>query len=206
MSFRCNITVADNALQITAPEGRLLPGRMLRTMMQNLESRYQVVEFTMVKNDKELKELEGVVQVVPMAGNAISTLTGRKSIAFMGLHPSFYDENAVQLTKEEIEDFRATIPEGEEMYVADFTVSLPREFMALVTDDLNEFCTVATHLKLDSLPAMLECAARLGTASITVFDEVELIAEFKDPEVVDVIMAGLDEWVNAPMRVRSLKD
>ena len=206
MPFRCDIKIAENGVQIVAPDGRLLPGRMLRAMMQNLENHYQVLEYTMVKNDKELRELDGVLQVVPLASGFLSALSGKKFIAFMGLHPSFYDENAVELSQEEIEEFRATIPAGEEMYVADFTVSLPADFMALVTDDLNKFCTVATHLKLENLAAMQECATRLGVASITIFDEVEMIVEYQDPALADVILEGLDDWLATPVHVRSLND
>ena len=40
MPFRCDIKIAENGVQIVAPDGRLLPGRMLRAMMQNLENHY----------------------------------------------------------------------------------------------------------------------------------------------------------------------
>ena len=127
MSFLCDVKIANDGLQIVVPEGRCLPGRMLRIMMQNLENHYQVLEYALARNGKELNDMDGVLQAVPLNSGFLTAFTGRKSIAFMGLHPSFYDENAVELTEQEIEDIRSTIPQGEEMYVADFMVSLPSD-------------------------------------------------------------------------------
>lgn len=208
MSFLCGIRIADDGIRINAPEGQMLPGRMLRALMQNLENHYQVLEFVLAKNDKDLRELEreGVLQKVSLSSGFLPALFGHQTVAFLGLHPSFYDENYVELSDSEIEEYRASIPQGEEMYVADFTVQVDTDFSALVTDDLNHFCKVASHLKLRDFPSMQECARRLGTALITIYDELELVVEYRDPALADIILAGLDEWLDTPVRVPSLND
>lgn len=208
MALRCEIKIAPEALRIAAPEGRLLPGRMLRRIMQNLEQHYQVFEYTFCKNNRELNELGENVGVVPLyaggVSGALSAVTGQKCVAFLGLDASFYDTKAYRLSEEALAEFRATIPQDEQMHEEDFTVEMPADFMAIVTDDLNRFVQVAGHIKLHSKEEMQDCVARLGVAGVTVYDEVEMIVDYNDPAIPDIIMNGNEEFLSTPMKVMSL--
>ncbi|MGI6315987.1 MAG: hypothetical protein ACOX17_04830 [Christensenellales bacterium] len=209
MALRCEIKIAPEALRIVAPEGRLLPGRMLRRIVQNLEQHYQVFEYTFCKNNKELNSLGENVGVVPLYGKGISGLfpflTGQKSVAFLGLDASFYDPKAYHISEQALTEFRATIPEGEMMYEEDFTVYMPADFTAIVTNDLYRFVQVAGHIKLRTREEMQNCVARLSVAGITVYDEVEMIVDYNDPAIPEIIINGNEEFLSTPLHVTSLE-
>jgi len=196
MAYQCDIRISDQAIRIQSPQGRIIPGRLIRSIVHNLEVKYQLYEFSLIRNAKELQELEDVVDVVNLK-------RGSKCV-IQKLHPSLYDESVIRLTAEELDEFAATVPSDEQMVVADYTVSMPAEYFILVTDNIQCFVAFANHLKLDGFPAMRECAARLGDAAITIFDENDMIIEYQDENLPDILMQDLDPWLKTPLHVKDL--
>lgn len=196
MAYQCDIRISDQAIRIQSPQGRIIPGRLIRSIVHNLEVKYQLYEFSLIRNAKELQELEDVVDVVNLK-------RGSKCV-IQKLHPSLYDESVIRLTPEELDEFAATVPSDEQMVVADYTVSMPAEYFILVTDNIQRFVAFANHLKLDGFPAMRECAARLGDAAITIFDENDMIIEYQDENLPDILMQDLDPWLKTPLHVKDL--
>jgi len=196
MAYQCDIRISDQAIRIQSPQGRIIPGRLIRSIVHNLEVKYQLYEFSLIRNAKELQELEDVVDVVNLK-------RGSKCV-IQKLHPSLYDESVIRLTAEELDEFAATVPSDEQMVVADYTVSMPAEYFILVTDNIQRFVAFANHLKLDGFPAMRECAARLGDAAITIFDENDMIIEYQDENFPDILMQDLDPWLKTPLHVKDL--
>jgi hypothetical protein len=199
--MKCDFKVAaqEKSMVIAAPEGRVLSGRMLRIMVANMETRYQVYEYSLVKGSRNAEEVEDLVGMVPLSG------VGQKYIVFQRLHPSFYDENAIHLTPEEIDTFRGALEEDEEFVMADYTVSMPSDYFLLITDDIRKFITVATHLRLESLEAMQEAAVRLGEAAVSIYDEADMMIEYQDNTFPDVFINGLDGFLKPAVQVTTLK-
>lgn len=196
MAYQCDIRISDHAIRIQAPKGRIIPGRLVRSIVHNLETRYQIYEFSMIRGARMMQELQDVVDVIQLKKGY--------QVVMQKLHPSLYDETAIRLSQEELEDFAATVPDDETMVVADYTVSMPAEYFLLVTDNIQRFVTFANHLKLDGFPAMRECAARLGDAAISIFDEEDMIIEYQDENLPDILMQDLEPWLRTPLRVKSL--
>ncbi len=196
MAYQCDIRISDHAIRIQSPQGRIIPGRLIRSIVHNLEVQYQLYEFSMIRGAKQLQELEDVVDVV--------NLKRGYQCVIQKLHPSLYDESVIRLTAEELDEFAATVPSDEQMVVADYTVSMPAEYFILVTDNIQRFVTFANHLKLDGFPAMRECAARLGDAAISIFDEDDMIIEYQDEKLPDILMQDLEPWLKTPLHVKDL--
>lgn len=197
MAYQCDIRISDSAIRIQAPKGRIIPGRLVRSIVHNLETRYQLYEFSMIKGNRMMEELEDVVDVIRLKKGF--------QVVIQKLHPSLYDEGVIKLSPEELEDFAASVPDDETMVVADYTVSMPAEYFILVTDNIQRFVTFANHLKLDNFPAMRECAARLGDAAISIFDEEDMIIEYQDENLPDVLMQDLEPWLRTPLHVKTLE-
>jgi len=196
MAYQCDIRISDHAIRIQSPQGRIIPGRLVRSIVHNLEVQYQLYEFSMIRGAKQLQELEDVVDVV--------NLKRGYQCVIQKLHPSLYDESIIRLTADELDEFAATVPSDEQMVVADYTVSMPAEYFILVTDNIQRFVAFANHLKLDGFPAMRECAARLGDAAISIFDENDMIIEYQDEKLPDILMQDLDPWLKTPLHVKDL--
>ena len=187
---------------ISSPEGRILPGRMLREMVTNIETKYQIYEYSMVKGRQAAEQMDDLVGMVPLAG------VGQRYIVFQRLHPSFAEETAIKLTPEEVDAFRAALDPDEEFVMADYTISIPKDYFVLVTDDVRKFITVTTHLKLDSMESMQDAVARLGEAAISIYDEADMLIEYMDENFPEVLFrSGLDEtWLGTPMQVTSIHE
>ena len=53
------------------PQERILPGRMIREMVRNLETRYELYEYSLIKSERQLEEMDDVVATVPLAGGGL---------------------------------------------------------------------------------------------------------------------------------------
>jgi len=196
MAYKCDVRISDHAIRIQSPQGRIIPGRLIRSIVHNLETRYQLFEFSMIRGARMLDELEDVVDTIRLK-------RGFQCVV-QKLHPSLYDEAAIQLTPEELDEFASTVPDDEQMVVADYTVSMPSEYFILVTDDIRRFVNFANHLKLDGFPAMRECAARLGDAAISIFDETDMIIEYQDESLPNTLMQDLEPWLKSALHVKDI--
>lgn len=204
---KCSFKIEKGACLVTAPEDHdILPGRMIRQMVANLEKHFQLYEYSMVEGDKTVDEMEDVVGVVELSSGTFAKLFGkRKYCVFQKLHPSLYDENFIELSGEEEESFSQNLPAGEEFVKADFTVSMPPYYYIVATrDESRKLMDVLNHLKLRDFNETRDAVARLCEASVTVFDEVELLAEYEDRDFPGALAAGLEEFLEAPRMVEHL--
>jgi hypothetical protein len=207
MQNKCDFKMERNACLITAPEDRdILPGRMLRLMVENLEKKFQLFEFSCVQGYRAVDEMEDVLGVVELQNGFFKRTFAKQDICvFQKLHPSFYEEDFILLTEEEKEDFSANLPEGEEFSEADYTVSVPPFFFAVATlDDSRKLMDVLNHLKLKDFTEVRDAIAMLCEASISIFDEVEILLEYSDEKLPLLLTEGLEEWVNSPETVEYL--
>ncbi len=200
MKCQFNISEKEKALCIVAPEERIIPGRLLREIVANIETKYQIYEYFYVASRQETEGIMDVVGMVPLAG-----LTQRY-IVFTKLDPSFMEENAIHPTPEEEDHFRSLLDPDEEYVQADYTVSLPEELNILVTEDIKRFITVADHLKLRSYDDMLDVAERLGEAAITILSGAEMTVVFNDDDFIETFCrnGSLEEWLYDPIYVPSI--
>jgi hypothetical protein len=208
MLNKCDVKMEQYACLITAPEDRdILPGRMLRLMVENLEKRFQLFEFSCVQGYRAVDEMEDVIGVVELQSGFFKRLFGKQEICvFQKLHPSFYEVDYVQLSEEEKDVFRSNLPEGEEFAEADYTVSIPSFFFMVITqDDSRKIMDVLNHLKLNSFDEARDAIATLCDASVSIFDEIEILAEYSDEHFPDILTDGLDDWVKPPETVEQLE-
>jgi hypothetical protein len=208
MQNKCDYRTELNACLITAPEDRdILPGRMLRQMVENLEKRFQVFEFSCVQGYHAVDEMEDVVGVVELQSGFLQRMMGKQEICvFQKLHPSFYEPDFVQLSDEEKEAFHSNLPEGEEFVEADYTVSIPPYYFMVVTqDDSRKVLDVLNHLKLVDFAEARDAIATLCDASVSVFDEIEILVEFADEKFPETLTDGMDEWLKPPEAVEFLE-
>jgi hypothetical protein len=159
-----------------------------------------------VQGYKAVDEMEDVIGVIELQSGFFKRLMGKQDICvFQKLHPSFYEEGYVQLSEEEKETFKANLPEGEEFNEADYTVSIPSFFFIVATvDDSRKLMDVFNHLKLRDFADVRDAAATLCEASISVFDEVELLAEYSDENFPALLTESLDDWLKPPEQVEFL--
>jgi hypothetical protein len=207
MQNKCDLKMEQYACMITAPEtGDILPGRMLRRIVENLEKQFQLFEFSCVQGYRTVDEMEDVIGVVELQCGFFKRLMGKQDICvFQKLHPSFYDEGYVQLSEEEKEEFAKNLPEGDEFHEADYTVSIPPFFFVVATqDDSRKLMDVLNHLKLLDFAEARDAVATLCDASISIFDEIELLVEYSDEELPNMLTDGLEEWLNPPETVEYL--
>jgi len=207
MQNKCDYKMEQNACLITAPEDRdVLPGRMLRQMAANLEKYYQLFEFSCVQGYKAVDEMEDVVGVIELQCGFFRRLLGKQDLCvFQKLHPSLYQEDYVQLSDEEKEAFKANLPEGEEFVEADYTVSIPSFYFLMVTaDDSRKLIDVLSHLKPKSFAELRDAVATLCDASISIFDEVEILVEYGGEGFPAILTEGLEEWLKPPEQVEYL--
>jgi hypothetical protein len=207
MQNKCDFKMEKGACLITAPEDRdILPGRMLRLLAANLEKRFQLYEFSLVQGYRAVDEMEDVIGVVELKCGFLQRMFGNQSICvFQKLHPSFYEEGYVQLSEDEKETFRQNLPEGEEFAEADYTVSIPSYFFVTVTqDDIRKITDVLNHLKLMSFSEVRDAVVTLCEATVSVFNEIEVLAEYNDENFPTILTEGLDEWVGPPEEVEYL--
>jgi hypothetical protein len=105
----------------------------------------------------------------------------------------------VQLSEDEIEAFKDNMPEDEEFEEADYTVSIPGYFfVAVMLDDSKKIIDVLNHLKPRDFSEVRDAVASLCEASISIFDELEILVEYADTDVPELMVEGLDEWIEPP--------
>ena len=207
MLSKCDFKMENYACLITAPEDRdILPGRMLRAMIANLGRRYELLEFSCVTGYRAVDEMEDVVGVVEIESGFYKRLFGKQEICvFQKLHPSLYDEHYVQLTEDEIEAFQENMPQDEEFEESDYTVSIPPfYFIAVMLDDSKRIIDIINHIKPKDFSEVRDAVASLCEASISIFDEIEVLVEYADTEVPEMMVEGLDEWIEPPELVQYL--
>ena len=186
MATRCDyrISTQERILEIEAPQERILPGRMIREMVRNLETRYELYEYSLIKSERQLEEMDDVVATVPLAGGGLQK---GKLVVIQRLHTSLYDPALVKLEP------------GEELNPDDYTVALPADYYVMVTDDLKKFVMVATHLKLTGMDKMVECVSRLCCAGISIQDEALMTVEYENEDFPELLSRGCDEFLRAPV-------
>jgi hypothetical protein len=197
----------NGASLIIAPENRdILPGRMIRMMVANLERRFQLMEYSSVIGYKAADEMEDVLGIIELRSGFLKRLMGKQELCvFQKLHPSLYDEEYVQLSEEEQEAFRENLEEGDDFIKADYSLSVsPYFFMAVSQDDSKKLIEVFNHLKLKDFAQVRDAVANLCDASISIFDEVELLAEYTSGDIPEIMTEGLDEWLMPPEHVDRL--
>ncbi len=207
MLTKCDFKMEKYACLITLPEDRpILPGRMLRAIVANLERRYQLLEFSSVVGYREVDTMEDVLGVVELHTGFFHRLFGKHRLCvFQKPHPSLYDPEYMTLTEEEMEEFRERLPQEEELVTEDFTVSIPSQFfLAMTIDDYKMVIDILNHLKLKDFTDVREAIATLFDGVVSVFDETELLAEYTDDMLPDLLAEGLEEWVNPPEQVERL--
>lgn len=207
MLNKCDFKMERNACLITAPEDRdILPGRMLRLLAANLEKHFQLFEFSSVVGYKAVDEMEDVIGVIELQSGFFKRILGKQDICvFQKLHPSFYQEDFVQLSEDEKEAFKKNLPEDEELVEADYTVSIPSFFFVVATmDDSRKLMDVLNHLKLRDFAEVRDAIATLCEATISIFDEIEILMEYANEDLPKYIAEGLDEWLKPPEQVEYL--
>jgi len=198
MATRCDVKISaqERMIEIEAPADRILPGRMIRTIVHNLETKYELYEYCLVRSERQAEEMDDVVATVPLYN---ASLNKGRAVVIQRLHNSLYDPTYITLEPEQMEEFAQILEPGEELVEEDYTVAMPNDYFVLVTDDIKKFTTVATHLKLQDFDRMRECAARLGAANITIQDEALMTVEYDEEKFPDLMMRGCEEFLRTPV-------
>ena len=207
MLTKCDFKMENGASLVVAPENRdILPGRMIRAIVANLEKRFFLFEYSSVIGYRAAEEMDDILGVVELQTGFFKRLMGKQELCvFQKLHPSLYDPNYVSLSEEESQAFKENLEEGDDFEVADYTVSIPPNFFVAVTqDDSKKLIEVLNHLKLRDFAQVRNAVANLCEASVSIFDEIELLAEYASDEIPELFSEGLDEWLTDPVRVESL--
>lgn len=206
---KCTFQMEPGASLITAPASTdILPGRMLRAMMRNLERRFELYEYSVVKGYKEAENMGDVVAMVPLTGGIRGKAPwisgGPNIVVFQRPHPSFYDPNYVTLEPEDEEEFRFRLQPGEPFIVEDYTVALPDELFISITEDIKMLERVLNHLKPKEFADVREAVSKLAIGNISIFEEAEMLMEYDESSVPFIMTDGLDEFVEPPEHVDKL--
>ena len=206
MSIKCDYKISGKAIQISAPRGLdLLPGRLVRKMIKNIESKYQICEYSQVKGRKEADSMDDVVGSIYLKGGLGAWLFGTTPIAvFQRLHASLYDPDFIRLDDEETMDFQNRLPEDEPFNYEDFTLSMPADYFLMISPSSNKLIEVVSHIRPDSFEDVREAVAKLAVASIIIYDEADMYIEFSDDAFPIILTEGLEEWLNEPQEVEYL--
>jgi hypothetical protein len=203
MSIKSDYKISGNAMQISAPRGLdLLPGRMIRKMIKNIESKYQICEFCEVRGRKEAEVMDDVVGSIYLKGGMGSLLMGNAPIAvFQRLHTSMYDPDFIRLEEDEVMDFQARLSEDEPFNYEDFTLSMPADYFLMVAPSSTKMIDVISHLRPETFDDVREACARISTAAITIYDEADMHVEFTEERFPEILTEGLEDWINPPEQV-----
>ncbi len=207
MPVKCDFKVAGKTFLISAPRGLdMLPGRMVRRMIKNMEKQYQLSEYSLVKGGRAVDEMEDVIGNVLLKSGAGSWLFGTQPFAvFQRLHPSMYDADFIQLGDEETMDFQSRLPEGEPYNYEDFTLSMPSDYFIAVGINMKKLIKVLDHLRLDTFDDVRDAVARLSIASITIYDEADMFVEYNEDSFPTILTDGIEDYLNAPEEVDELE-
>lgn len=206
MAIKCDYKFADNTFLISAPRGLdVLPGRMLRRIMKNLEDKYQLSEYSFVKGRRAAEMKEDVISDVALrSGTGAFVMGNQPMVVFQKLHPSIYDPDFIQLTDDETMDFQSRLPDDEAFNYEDFTVAMTPDYFIAVAVDVRKLSKVLDHLRLESFEALREAVGRLCPAAITIYDEADMFVQYTDKTLPAIFTEGLEEWLNPPEEVESL--
>ena len=203
MPIKSDYKISGNTLQISAPRGLdLLPGRMIRKMIKNIETKYQICEFSEARGRREAEVMDDVIGNIYLKGGVGAWLMGNAPIAvFQRLHASMYDPDFIRLEEEEVMDFQGRLPEDEPFNYEDFTLSMPADYFLMVAPSSTKLIDVISHLRPDTFDDVLNAAARIAAAFITIYDEADMRVEFTDEDFPGILTDGLEEWINPPEQV-----
>ena len=203
MSIKSEYKISGNALQISAPRGLdLLPGRMIRKMIKNIETKYQICEFCEVRGRKEAEVMDDVIGSIYLKGGLGSWMMGNAPVAvFQRLHTSMYDPDFIRLEEDEVMDFQSRLPEDEPFNYEDFTLSMPADYFLMIAPSSSRMIDVISHLRPETFDSVREAVARIGAASITIYDEADMHVEFTDENFPELLTHGLEDWINPPQQV-----
>ncbi len=206
MAIKSDYNISGKAMQISAPRGLdMLPGRMIRKMVKNLESKYQICEYSEVKGRKQADMMDDVIGMIFLKGGLGSWLFGSAPIAvFQRIHTSLYDPDFIRLEDDETMDFQKRLPEDEPFNYEDFTLSMPTDYFILVASSTNKLIEVLSHLRPDTFDDVRDAIARIADASITIYDEADIYIQYSDNNFPAVMTKGLEEWLNPPKEVDHL--
>ncbi|MEX1376849.1 MAG: hypothetical protein AB1Z23_05145 [Eubacteriales bacterium] len=200
MPIKCDYKSADNVFCISAPRGLdVLPGRMLRKIISNLSSKYEVCEFSFCKGKKEADEKEDVVTDVYLTASRSAYVFGAQPIVvFQTVHPSLLDPQFIQLTPDEIMEFKGRLTDigmDEEYNTNDYSVAMPSDYFLVITENARKLARVMEHLRLETFQDFRNTISRLAPATISIYDEADMFVTYTDNTIPALLTEGIEEWL-----------
>ena len=200
MPIKCDYKSADNVFCISAPRGiDILPGRMLRKIIKNLNSKYEVCEFSFVKGKRAADEKEDVITDVYLAASRSAYLLGSQPIVvFQTVHPSLLDPQFIQLTPDEIMEFKGRLTDiglDEEYNTNDYSIAMPSDYFLVVTENVRKMSRVLEHLRLETFQDFRNTLSRLAPATISIYDEADMFVTYTDKTIPSMLTEGIEEWL-----------
>ena len=209
MPIKCDYKSAENVFCISAPRGLdILPGRMLRQVIKNLSSKYEICEFSFAKGRKAAEEKEDVVTDVYLAASRSAYLLGAQPIVvFQTVHPSLLDPQFIQLTSDEIMEFKGRLTDiglDEEYNTNDFSIAMPSDYFLVVTENARKLARVLEHLRLETFQDFRNTLSRLAPATISIYDEADMFVTYTDMTIPSLLTDGIEEWLMPLEKVNHL--
>lgn len=200
MPIKCDYKSAENVFCISAPRGLdVLPGRMLRQIIKNLSSKYEVCEFSFVKGKRAAEEKEDVITDVYLSTSRTSYLFGSQPIVvFQSVHPSLLDPQFIQLTPDEIMEFKGRLTDigmDEEYNTNDYSVAMPSDYFLVITENARKLARVLEHLRLETFQDFRNTISRLAPAAISIYDEADMFVTYTDKTIPALLTEGIEEWL-----------
>ncbi|MBN2879127.1 MAG: hypothetical protein JXN65_05790 [Clostridia bacterium] len=200
MPIKCDYKSAENVFCISAPRGLdVLPGRMLRQVIKNLSSKYEVCEFSFVKGRKAADEKEDVVTDVYLAASRSAYLMGSQPIVvFQTVHPSLLDPQFIQLNPDEIMEFKGRLTDiglDEEYNTNDYSVAMPSDYFLVITENVRKLARVMEHLRLETFQDFRNTLSRLAPATISIYDEADMFVTYTDKTIPALLTEDIEEWL-----------
>jgi len=200
MPIKCDYKSAENVFCISAPRGLdVLPGRMLRQIIKNLSSKYEVCEFSFAKGKRAADEKEDVITDVFLSTSRTSYLFGSQPIVvFQSVHPSLVDPQFIQLTPDEIMEFKGRLTDigvDEDYNTNDYSVAMPSDYFLVITENARKLARVLEHLRLETFQEFRNTISRLAPASISIYDEADMFVTYTDKTIPALLTEGIEEWL-----------
>lgn len=209
MPIKCDYKSAENVFCISAPRGLdVLPGRMLRQVVKNLSSKYEVCEFSFVKGKRAADEKEDVITDIYLTTSRTSYLFGSQPIVvFQSIHPSLLDPQFIQLSPDEIMEFKGRltdIGEDEEYNTNDYSIAMPSDYFLVVTENARKLGRVLEHLRLETFQDFRNTISRLAPATISIYDEADMFVTYTDRTIPSLLTEGIEDWLMPLEKVNHL--
>jgi len=200
MPIKCDYKSAENVFCISAPRGLdVLPGRMLRQIIKNLSSKYEVCEFSFAKGKRAADEKEDVITDVFLSTSRTSYLFGSQPIVVLqSVHPSLLDPQFIQLTPDEIMEFKGRLTDigvDEDYNTNDYSVAMPSDYFLVITENARKLARVLEHLRLETFQEFRNTISRLAPASISIYDEADMFVTYTDKTIPALLTEGIEEWL-----------